>query len=129
MLLHSQSSYHFSFFVLLILFTHPVVKRYCSGEMRARTPLILMLHFLRTQGMQWHSYVLCVNFVNVLTILADWDMKVCKTSKSVGLHEVRDRAHSLWINNNVHLSCAHQRPELSHDTYEPTYDILYTCRA
>ena len=87
--------------------------------MRARTSLILMLRFLRTQGMQWHSYVLRVNFVNVLTILADWDVKVCKTSKSVGLQEARDMAHSLWINNNdnVYLSCAHQRPERSHDTY------------
>ena len=28
-------------------------------------------------------------------------------------------------NNNVHLSCAHQRPERSHDTY----DMLYTFRA
>ena len=28
-------------------------------------------------------------------------------------------------NNNVHLSCAYQSPERSHDTY----DILYTCRA
>ena len=26
-------------------------------------------------------------------------------------------------NNNVHLSRAHQRPERSHDTYEPKYDI------
>ena len=25
--------------------------------------------------------------------------------------------HSLNNNNNVHLSCAHQRPERSHDTY------------
>ena len=32
-------------------------------------------------------------------------------------------------NNNVHLSCAHQRPERSHDTYQPKYDILYTRRA
>ena len=32
-------------------------------------------------------------------------------------------------NNNVHLSCAHQRPERSHDTYKPKYDNLYTCRA
>ena len=23
---------------------------------------------------------------------------------------------------------AHQRPERSHDTYQPHYDILYTCR-
>ena len=30
-------------------------------------------------------------------------------------------------NNNVHLSCAHQRPERSHDTYQPKYDIIYTC--
>ena len=30
---------------------------------------------------------------------------------------------------NVHLSHAHQRPEHSHSTYEPKYDILYTCRA
>ena len=34
-----------------------------------------------------------------------------------------------YNNNNVHLSCAHQRPERSHDTYKPKYDILYTCRA
>ena len=32
-------------------------------------------------------------------------------------------------NHNVHLSCAHQRPERSHDTYWSKYDILYTCRA
>ena len=31
-------------------------------------------------------------------------------------------------NNNVHLSCAHQRPEHSRDTYEPKYDILYAQR-
>ena len=33
------------------------------------------------------------------------------------------------INNNVHLSCTHQHPERSHDTYWPKYDILYTHRA
>ena len=38
-------------------------------------------------------------------------------------------APSVYDNNNVHLSCAHQRPERSHDTYQPKYDILYTCRA
>ena len=32
-------------------------------------------------------------------------------------------------NNNVHLSCAHQRPERSRDTYQPKYDILHICRA
>ena len=32
-------------------------------------------------------------------------------------------------NNNVHLSHAHQRPEHSHSTYEPKYDIAYTCGA
>ena len=31
-------------------------------------------------------------------------------------------------NNNVHLSCAHRRPERSHDTY-PKHNILYTCGA
>ena len=31
-------------------------------------------------------------------------------------------------NNNVHLSCAHRRPERSHDTY-PKHDTLYTRRA
>ena len=32
-------------------------------------------------------------------------------------------------NNNVHLSYAHrQRPERTHDTYQPKYDILYTRR-
>ena len=82
---------------MLILFMHPAVKRCFPGEMRTRTPLILMFRFLRTQGMQWHSYDLCVNFVNVLTILADWDVKVCKTNKSVGLQEAGGRAHSLWI--------------------------------
>ena len=32
-------------------------------------------------------------------------------------------------NNNVHLSCAHQRPERPHDTDYPKYNILYICRA
>ena len=32
-------------------------------------------------------------------------------------------------NNYVHLSCAHQRPGRSHDTYYLKYNILYTCRA
>ena len=35
----------------------------------------------------------------------------------------------VFNNNNVHLSCAHQRPERSHDTYERKFDILYTRRA
>ena len=39
------------------------------------------------------------------------------------------KIQELTNNNNVQLSCAHQRPERSHDTYEPKYDILYTCRA
>ena len=34
-----------------------------------------------------------------------------------------------WSNNNVHLSHAHQCPECSHNTYQPKYDIRYTCTA
>ena len=34
----------------------------------------------------------------------------------------------IYNNNNVHLSCADQRPERSHDTYESKCDILYTCK-
>ena len=46
----------------------------------------------------------------------------------------RDKSTNIGVerhhaNNNVHLSCAHQRPEHSHDTYQPKYDIIYTCRA
>ena len=32
-------------------------------------------------------------------------------------------------NNNVHLSCTHQHPDRSHDTYSPKYNFLYTRRA
>ena len=39
------------------------------------------------------------------------------------------RLDESWNNNHVHLSHAHQCPERSHNTYEPKYDILYTCRA
>ena len=30
---------------------------------------------------------------------------------------------------HIHLPCAHQRPERSHDTNQPKYNILCTCKA
>ena len=46
-----------------------------------------------------------------------------ETAHSGFVHEGAETAHSGLVhnnnnnNNNVHLSCAHQRPERSHDTY------------
>ena len=41
--------------------------------------------------------------------------------------DTRQSPITSFNNNKVHLSCTHQRPERSHDTYYAKYDILYTC--
>ena len=34
-----------------------------------------------------------------------------------GMVTMKELMHTIFLINNVHLSCAHQRPERSHDTY------------
>ena len=65
------------------------------------------------------------------TVNCDWDMDILvnvwvffvfcflPTTYSEGEHPIRLYVHfsCRFDNNNIHLSCAHQRPERSHDTY------------
>ena len=51
-------------------------------------------------------------------------------TESSALNKLNERTNEPHNNNdNVPLSCAHQRPDCSHGTYSPKYNILYTRRA
>ena len=72
-----------------------LVDRYCTDLSFANCMQLLMLFVVFEQ--------LCLYSLYFVVIVFPWS----GTSVMLLLHN----------NNNVHLSCAHQRPEHSHDTY------------
>jgi len=70
-------------------------------------------HFTQEVTFFIHDYVICDAAVEV------WDAATLKSSGTSAFERTRNfLGHASYHNNNnVHLSCAHQRPERSHDTY------------